>query len=584
MGSQTGKHKIRACVKALEKANKTPRLFPSPASHRSGGLSNHRRTVPTSSLRSRPIKKLNEEHAPAQNVPDHSAAGPSLGAQGHNSEAVKALQTTLNKAEPKGGLAASTETQPLKSPHGADQGSASYGSMGSTPRFGPAVKLRTLETDASDVSDRLAKEDRKDPGGEERDDVRDKYESPKVKKSSSILWKKSPKALPSLKLPEPALASQGNGHEANSGMESVPSKNSGSNDPRSSPTLIPRNSEQIDPVEQPQRIVSTPSSAQNNRPPLIERLLTTYSFRGPPRFGAMEAYREFDACQDEFFRFLEEELKKVEEFYKEKEDDANQRMETLQDQLEVMKSRHSEKLAEQRRKKRGRSDAFFSAANVSDHPAALPSEPHAQPDRWSNDITRKLGLGHARLFRRKKHSGPPHSIEDGKDGRNRQIDGRLVNEVPYKEAKGRLKHALQDFYRNLEMLKSYAMLNRTAFRKINKKYDKALNTRQTGKFMAEKVDQAWFVQSNVLESHLNDVEYLYARHFAKGSHKIAVKKLRTKHQVDYSLSSFRDGLLLGAGVVLAARGLSYASDLLEFGTPTDTLYTTYLLQVRRSVD
>ena len=456
--------------------------------------------------------------------------------------------------------------------------------MGSTPRFGPSAKMTNLESGSTELSRNMGNEDRMSEGKGTSTSAAaggHKLESPETRKSGSILWRKRTKsqtqALPSLKLPEPALATQNAGRTAGAGLELMSSRNSRNAYPNSDSTPIPQNGEQVEASDHPRRSFSTPL-APFKRPTFLHRVLSTYSFRGPPRYAiSLEAYKEFDACQEDFFRFLEEELKKVEEFYKEKEDEANRRMETLQEQLELMRSRHLEDMAEQRRKLR-LSNAFR-GRSVNGHADASDSSNEA--GGWTRKFANNLGLGQTRLSQATSNGRTAKSYDESDhERRAAHLDDRLINDVPYKDAKARLKHALQDFYKNLEMLKSYALLNRTAFRKINKKYDKAMNTRQTGKFMSEKVDQAWFVQSNVLESHLSDVEYLYARHFAKGSHKFAVKKLRTKHQLDHSSSSFRVGLLLGAGTAFAIRGIVYASDALKFGDNAVKAQTPYLLQVR----
>ena len=71
--------------------------------------------------------------------------------------------------------------------------------------------------------------------------------------------------------------------------------------------------------------------------------------------------------------------------------------------------------------------------------------------------------------------------------------------VTYRVAKRKLKHAFVEYYRTLELLKSYALLNQTAYRKITKKCDKIIAEQPGKTYMLKKIDRARFVNSQTVD-------------------------------------------------------------------------------------
>lgn len=310
--------------------------------------------------------------------------------------------------------------------------------------------------------------------------------------------------------------------------------------------------------------------------------------------------------QREFYKFMDTELDKVETFYRSKEDEAGERLKILREQLHEMRNRRIEEvaLAQQakdiRRKDEDRLFEFSGKKSDGQQKKGDDDRPNSRDrlNAWFDPLERAFGQAKAKVVGPRPGvnskalqdmTASPELENRAQAELNRQADeGRdyiqrphYHEDVPYRTAKRKLKLALQEFYRGMELLKSYALLNRTAFRKINKKYDKAIDAHPPLRYMSEKVNKAWFVNSDVLDAHLHAVEDLYARYFERGNHKIAVGKLRssTGKGRDQSASAFQNGLLIGTGLVFSIQGIIYASELLDHPDPVIGLQTSYLLQI-----
>lgn len=321
----------------------------------------------------------------------------------------------------------------------------------------------------------------------------------------------------------------------------------------------------------------TPSDIQSPRT-RIRRMFTLtgsgmerYKSRGEYDLRVLDEVREKER---EFWEFLDGELDKVETFYRQKEDQAAKRLAILREQLHEMRNRRTSEIVEARRRKRHH-EANGDLSKEGDQGDASYAIPLLDPLR-------------AKLFKPGPNSKALSRIvtldqagRGGADERRDYVRRPHEDEVPYRTAKRKLKLALQEFYRGLELLKSYALLNRTAFRKLNKKYDKSVHARPPYRYMTEKVNKSWFVNSDALETHLQAVEDLYARYFERGNHKIAASKLRSlsKKKRDESGSAFQNGLFIGVGAVFAIQGLVYGAQLLFDDDELVRQQTSYLLQI-----
>ncbi|CAG8437942.1 7998_t:CDS:10 [Funneliformis caledonium] len=200
-----------------------------------------------------------------------------------------------------------------------------------------------------------------------------------------------------------------------------------------------------------------------------------------------------------FFKAVDQELEKVDHFYETKEKDMLKHFDLLVQQYEILKSKKQK--------------------NV-----------HADAWKTSKSIVKQSF----------DYFGPEIVSRRG---------STVDEQFDYRTAKKRIKNAVFEYYRGVELLKNFAHLNYTGFAKILKKYDK-ITERNGSKIYMPKVESFRFVKSNVTSKVLKDVEDFYVKHFEDGSNAQAIRKLRipnNKHLTYYS-SVLRVGLCLGLSI------------------------------------
>ena len=80
-----------------------------------------------------------------------------------------------------------------------------------------------------------------------------------------------------------------------------------------------------------------------------------------------------------------------------------------------------------------------------------------------------------------------------------------AGQVEYRVARRRLKKAIVEFYRGMELLKGYRSLNRAGLTKLLKKFDKNNRHKISGEY-AVKLKSVHFDQSDELENLMDHTE------------------------------------------------------------------------------
>lgn len=201
---------------------------------------------------------------------------------------------------------------------------------------------------------------------------------------------------------------------------------------------------------------------------------------------------DLDETEINFLNWLDEETQKIDDFYRQKEDDAAERYKLLSAQLEA--------LHRLRQNYRDEAETFSTETSA--------------PRQNGEERPRSTSLW-KKVDRLRASMDAMSSAMPGADHQRRAAQPELMAHpiststgyVEYRVARRRLKQAVLEFYRAMELLKNYRLLNRTGLAKILKKFDKTAGRRMSEEYL-EKVKHMHFDQSESLEKIMTATEVL----------------------------------------------------------------------------
>ncbi|KAJ8639225.1 hypothetical protein MRB53_015919 [Persea americana] len=304
----------------------------------------------------------------------------------------------------------------------------------------------------------------------------------------------------------------------------------------------------------------------------------------------------------EFFERLDEELNKVNEFYKLKEREFIERGEVLKKQLQILVEL-KRILQDRRRKSLSRSDSassdkprassgFSESVTESDEstPVGSPTDDRvAGLERSAGNFIASARARPTKKGRPTKRieipaTTPTRAItaitstlwEDLVSNPKKENQGDFFNRKKVQHAEKIIRGAFVELYRGLGLLKTYSSLNVLAFTKILKKFDKVANQQASGTYL-KAVKRSHFTSSDKVVRLADEVESIFTEHFANKDRKKAMKFLRPQQSRSSHMVSFLVGLFTGCFVTLFSvyAILAHLSGMFSASTETAYIETVY---------
>ncbi|XP_059650851.1 phosphate transporter PHO1 [Cornus florida] len=312
-----------------------------------------------------------------------------------------------------------------------------------------------------------------------------------------------------------------------------------------------------------------------------------------------EEVNETDQEVKMFFERLDEELDKVNQFYKTKEREFLERGEILTKQLQILLDL-KQVLGQQRRKSNpGVLPVSFSSSTMNSDYSESQTEYSESPRETSKTdeviaALEKNGvhfIASATNLKAKKEKpktamridipaiAPTRSVsavasmlwEDIVKNPKKEGPGDFINRKKIQCAEKMIRGAFVELYRGLGLLKTYSSLNMVAFVKIVKKFDKVSNQQASANYL-KVVKRSHFISSDKVVRLMDEVESSFIKHFANKDRKKAMKFLRPQLQKDSHMVTFFVGLFTGCFLTLFSVYAILAHLCGMFSPTTETAY------------
>ncbi|XP_030956494.1 phosphate transporter PHO1 homolog 3-like isoform X2 [Quercus lobata] len=151
-----------------------------------------------------------------------------------------------------------------------------------------------------------------------------------------------------------------------------------------------------------------------------------------------------------------------------------------------------------------------------------------------------------------------------------------------RKVEDQLKPAFVEFYQKLRLLKNYSFLNTLAFSKIMKKYDK-ITSRKASKSYMKMVDNSYFGSSDEITKLMERAEATFIKHFSNSNRTDGMKILRPqaireRHRITFStgfLAGCSVALILALILIVRARKLMAKKEAIQYMDNVFPLYSLF---------
>ncbi|XP_039002352.1 phosphate transporter PHO1 homolog 7-like [Hibiscus syriacus] len=259
--------------------------------------------------------------------------------------------------------------------------------------------------------------------------------------------------------------------------------------------------------------------------------------------------------EQEFFKKLDNELNKVDEFYRSKVKEVMVEADALTDQMHALIAFRikADKLEE----------GFVSGS--SDQIMIHMNELQGTTDvKQSNNGCQEIQEDDPKKFPSIRLA-PQEVLNHVKLNPATSTPAKMnFNRKNLKKIENQLKRAFIEFYYKLRLLKNYSFLNVLAFSKILKKYDK-MALRRASKYYMRTLDDSYLGNSDEVTKLMERVEATFIKHFSNSNRSKGMNKLRPKKKKERHRISFGTGFFAGctAALVLALVLIIHARNILD---------------------